>query len=125
MATLANGQHNGTILVVDDDRGAMEALSDILEYEGYHVQRAQNGLQALEQLKENRPRPDLIILDLLMPVMDGWEFRIRQREDAELAKIPVLVVTAIGATAGIDAAGVLHKPVDVDALLRTVARYCN
>jgi len=120
-----NGRHKGTILVVDDDRGAMEALSDILEYEGYHVQRAQNGLQALEHLRETRPCPNLIVLDLLMPVMDGWEFRMRQKEDPELAKVPVLVVTAIAATAGLDAVGVLRKPVDVDALLRTVARYCS
>ena len=119
------GRHKGAILVVDDDRGAMEALSDILEYEGYHVQRAQNGLQALEYLREARPCPNLIVLDLLMPVMDGWEFRMRQKEDPELAKVPVLVVTAIAATAGLDAVGVLRKPVDVDALLRTVARYCD
>ena len=122
---MTNGQHKGTILVVDDDRGAMEALSDILEYEGYHVQRAQNGLQALEYLHNTRPCPNLIVLDLLMPVMDGWEFRMRQKQDPELAKVPVLVVTAIAATAGIDAVSVLRKPVDVDALLRTVARYCN
>jgi len=122
---MSNGRHKGSILVVDDDRGAMEALSDILEYEGYHVQRAQNGLQALEHLQQTRPCPSLIILDLLMPVMDGWEFRMRQKEDPELAQVPVLVVTAIGATAGIDAVDVLHKPVDVDALLRTVARYCD
>lgn len=122
---MTDGRHKGAILVVDDDRGAMEALSDILEYEGYNVQRAQNGLQALEYLHTAKPPPNLVILDLLMPVMDGWEFRMRQKEDPELAKVPVLVVTAIGATAGIDAVGVLHKPVDVDALLRTVARYCN
>jgi CheY-like chemotaxis protein len=122
---MSNGRHKGSILVVDDDRGAMEALSDILEYEGYHVQRAQNGLQALEHLQQTRTCPSLIILDLLMPVMDGWEFRMRQKEDPELAQVPVLVVTAIGATAGIDAVDVLHKPVDVDALLRTVARYCD
>ena len=88
---MTNGRHKGTIMVVDDDQGAMEALSDILEYEGYQVQRAQNGLQALEHLQTTRPSPDLIILDLLMPVMDGWEFRVRQKEDPELAKVPVLV----------------------------------
>jgi CheY-like chemotaxis protein len=122
---MINGRHKGTIMVVDDDQGAMEALSDILEYEGYLVERAGNGLQALEHLQTTRPSPDLIILDLLMPVMDGWEFRMRQKEDPDLAKVPVLVVTAIAATAGIDAVCVLHKPVDVDALLRTVARYCD
>jgi CheY-like chemotaxis protein len=112
------------VLVVDDDQGGLEALSDILEYEGYRVERAQNGLQALEHLKQSRPLPSLIILDLLMPVMDGWEFRTRQKEDPELAAVPVLVITAISATAGIDAAEILHKPIDVDALLRAVARHC-
>ena len=113
----------GSILVVDDDQGALEALSDILEYEGYSVIRAQNGMQALEHLQTNS-RPNLIILDLLMPVMDGWEFRTRQRQNPEIADVPVLVVTAISATAGIDAVGILHKPIDVDALLRTVRKYC-
>jgi CheY-like chemotaxis protein len=122
---MSNAQHNSTILVVDDDRGAMEALSDILEYEGYRVERARNGLQALEYLQNTRPRPSLVILDLLMPVMDGWEFRMRQKEDPELADIPVLVVTAISATAGIDAVKILHKPIDVNELLNTVANYCN
>src|SRR3984885_5055406 len=105
---MSNRRDNkGRILVVDDDQGGLEALSDILEYEGYTVERAQNGLQALEHLQQSRPLPNLIILDLLMPVMDGWEFRTRQKEDPELAKVPVLVVTAIAATAGIDAVDIL------------------
>ena len=122
---MTNGTHNSTILVVDDDRGAMEALSDILEYEGYRVERARNGLEALEYLQHTRPCPNLVILDLLMPVMDGWEFRMRQKEDPELKDIPVLVVTAISATAGIDAVKILHKPIDINELLKTVATYCN
>jgi len=122
---MSNARHNSTILVVDDDRGAMEALSDILEYEGYRVDRARNGLEALEYLQNTRPCPSLVILDLLMPVMDGWEFRMRQKEDPALRDIPVLVVTAISATAGIDAVKILHKPVDINELLKTVATYCN
>lgn len=120
---MESGQ-KGHILVVDDDQGALEALSDILEYEGYSVLRASNGLQALERLQDSSPRPELIILDLLMPVMDGWEFRQRQKQDPDLAQIPVLVVTAIGTTAGIDAVQIIHKPIDVDALLRTVSQLC-
>jgi CheY-like chemotaxis protein len=122
---MSNDRHNSTILVVDDDRGAMEALSDILEYEGYHVERARNGLEGLQYLRNAQPRPNLVILDLLMPVMDGWEFRMRQKEDPELKDIPVLVVTAISATAGIDAVKILHKPIDINELLKTVAIYCN
>jgi CheY-like chemotaxis protein len=121
---MSSRRDKGRVLVVDDDQGGLEALSDILEYEGYMVERAQNGLQALEHLKETRPLPGLIILDLLMPVMDGWEFRTRQKEDPALAQVPVLVITAISATAGIDAVEILHKPIDVDALLRAVARHC-
>ena len=114
----------GCVLVVDDDQGALEALSDILEYEGYSVVRTHNGMQALDYLQSSSEQPSLIILDLLMPVMDGWEFRTRQKQNTKIADIPVLVVTAISATGGIDAVGVLHKPIDVDALLRTVRRYC-
>jgi len=120
---MAEADVKGRVLVVDDDQGALEALTDILQYEGYTVIRAENGLQALQRLRE-APKINLIILDLLMPVMDGWEFRSRQKQDPETADVPVLVVTAIGATAGIDAVDILHKPIDVDALLRTVARFC-
>jgi CheY-like chemotaxis protein len=114
-----------SILVVEDDEGAREALSDILREEGFDVRLAANGREALEQLEEGM-RPCVILLDLVMPVMDGWEFRQRQLRHEGLAPIPVVVLTA---TAGdgpeaVPASDVLRKPVDFDALLERVERHC-
>src|SRR4051794_28574938 len=83
------------ILVVDDDPDLRDTLGQILEDEGYSVAAASNGREALAYLRE-RPAPSLILLDLMMPVMDGWQFRSEQRLDSVLAKIPVLVISASG-----------------------------
>jgi len=113
------------ILLVDDHSVVRKGLRLFLSYdpELEVVGEAADGAEALSLARTLKP--DVVVMDLLMPVMDGWEFRMRQKEDPELAGVPVLVVTAIAATAGIDAVCVLRKPVDVDALLRTVARYCE
>jgi len=71
------------------------------------------------------PLPRLIVLDLLMPTMDGWEFRLRQKKDPRIAGIPVVVVSASSAARPIDADSILRKPVDIDRFLETVARHCN
>jgi CheY-like chemotaxis protein len=81
------------ILVVDDDREVREALKLILEGEGYDVVSATNGLEALERLDEGC-RPCLILLDLLMPLVDGWQFLAERSKTPELAAIPVIVITA-------------------------------
>ena len=114
-----------SILVVEDDVGAREALTDILRDEGFEVLEAANGREALDRL-QGGTRPCVILLDLVMPVMDGWEFRQRQLREASFAPIPVVVLTA---TAGdgpeaVPAADVLRKPVDFDALLERVERHC-
>ena len=113
-----------TILVVEDDADALEALGDLLESHGYAVASARNGAEALEVLGRS-PLPNLIVLDLLMPTMDGWEFRRRQKNDPRIAKIPVVVVSASSAAKPIDADSILRKPVDIDRLLETVARHCG
>jgi CheY-like chemotaxis protein len=115
-----------TILLVEDDPGAREALSDILREEGFRVETANNGREALDYL-ERSPAPCVILLDLVMPVMDGWEFRERQLADARLASISVLVLTA---TAGdglraVEPGDVLRKPVDFGVLLDRVERLCR
>jgi len=113
------------ILVVEDDAATRSALADILELEGYNVAAVGNGREALEYAQRN-PAPRLIILDLIMPEMDGWEFRARQRKHPKLADSPVFVVTASGkhATEGLDADLVLHKPIDVDRLLSAIEHFC-
>jgi CheY-like chemotaxis protein len=84
-----------SILLVDDDAGIRSALRELLETEGYNVIEASNGLAALGRLRAGF-RPRAIVLDLLMPVMDGWDFRSDQLRDPELRDIPVVVLTAAG-----------------------------
>ncbi|HTB56275.1 MAG TPA: response regulator [Polyangia bacterium] len=111
------------ILLVEDDRSIRVALQGILEDEGYAVTAADNGRQALERLRSG-VAPDLIVLDLRMPVMDGWEFRAVQKSDPALARIPVLAVSADGSAkaAAIDAQAYLRKPLNTDALLNAIGR---
>ncbi len=101
-------------------------LKRFLELEGFHVEMAANGQQALERLQTGM-HPCLILLDLMMPVMDGWQFRQQQARDAQLSRIPVIVVSAAGRSrmTDIDADGYLSKPVDFDQLLERVNHYCE
>jgi CheY-like chemotaxis protein len=113
------------ILVVDDDLSTVEALSSLLEDEGYDVLQAFNGKVALNQLR-TLPRPNAIILDLMMPVMDGWEFRRQQQQMADAASIPVVVVSALRQAKPFEgAAAVLTKPLDIDALLGVMNQICH
>ena len=109
------------ILVVEDDEDAREAMVALLQMKGYRAVPAGNGQEALDYLRK-APVPDLIILDLWMPVMDGWHFRSEQIKNPRLAHIPVIVVTALSDRTDVDANEIIIKPVDVDRLLTTVDR---
>jgi signal transduction histidine kinase len=111
------------ILLVEDDRSIREAVQSVLEDEGYVVIQAENGRDALDRLRAGA-LPDLVVLDLRMPVMDGWEFRAAQKNDPNLAGIPVLAVSADGSAKAeaIAADGYLRKPLSARTLLETVAR---
>ncbi len=114
------------VLIVDDDRDIRCTMQEILQEEGYSVATAENGAAALEHLR--RIRPQLILLDLTMPVMDGVSFREKQLEDEILAAIPTVVMTA-RSDAGKDAGpllvrGCLSKPIDLNELLALVRHYC-
>jgi signal transduction histidine kinase len=111
------------ILLVEDDLGIRDALQAILEGECYEVVCAGNGQDALRLLRSGSD-PDLIILDLRLPVMDGWQFRAVQKSDPALADIPVLAVSADGSAkaAAIDAEAYFRKPLDVDSLLEGIDR---
>jgi CheY-like chemotaxis protein len=117
-------RENPNILVVEDDEDAREAMVALLQMKGYHAVPAGNGREALDYL-DQAPAPDLIILDLWMPVMDGWQFRSEQVRNPRLAHIPVIVVTALADRADVDANEIIIKPVDVDHLLITVDQYCR
>jgi CheY-like chemotaxis protein len=86
---------SSTILIVDDDSDVRRALTELLEDEGYAVAGAANGTAALELLRGG-VRPSIILLDLMMPGMNGWDFRSAQLRDPELSSVPVVVVTASG-----------------------------
>jgi CheY-like chemotaxis protein len=109
-----------TVLVVDDDRDICDIIAEALALAGHRVLIASNGRMALDQAR--RTCPDLIVLDLMMPVMSGWEFLEARREDPALVSVPVIVDTAFSETQVDGAAVILQKPFDVDTLLAAVAR---
>jgi CheY-like chemotaxis protein len=118
-----------SVLVVDDERAIVEALSDLLESEGYSVATATDGIEALEQLLGGL-RPCLIVLDLMMPRMDGWDFRQAQMKFADLKNIPVIVLSAAGFSeasvkAQLGNVEFLSKPFAPETLLRVVRQSCD
>jgi CheY-like chemotaxis protein len=116
-------QSRGRVLVVDDDPDVREAIGMLLEDEGYQVSSCGDGRRALELMHDD-PQPNLVILDLMLPNMDGWELRARQRADQTLAKIPVIAISADSSAkaSSIHADAFLHKPVHATDLLHTVDR---
>lgn len=112
----------GTLLLVEDDPDVRESLAELLEGQGYRVYRAVNGRDALRLLRGGPP-PDAVIFDLMMPVMDGWQFRLEQRSDPRLTMVPVIALSAdqSARAQAVDADAFLMKPVDTRMLLRTVS----
>ena len=103
--------------MVDDDSGVRELLMRSLSFEGFDVMEAANGQDALTQLRTGR-HPSVIVLDLRMPVMDGWAFRIAQRADPKIARIPVVILSGADAHRfqEIEAVAALEKPVSLSQL---------
>ena len=118
-----------TILIVDDDAGIRQLLTVFLEHNGYNALNATNGVEALSQLQQNFPLPQLILLDLMMPVMDGAAFRQAQQRDPQLAAIPVVVLSADETLAEqaptLRADAYIPKPIDFEALLPLVEQHCR
>ena len=122
-------QQAKSILIVEDDADVRGALTAVLEGEGYHVVEAAHGQEALQHLRADAAGFCMILLDLWMPVMNGWEFRAEQLKDPTLAEVPVIVVTADHAAAKSDtklaAVEYMTKPIEVDYLLQQVEHYCR
>ncbi len=118
----------GEILIVEDDEDIRAHLTFILERKGYRVTGATNGEEALRHLRDGAGRTCVILLDLMMPVMNGWEFRDAQRSDPLLADIPVVVLTGRGLNRdeedSLGASDYLLKPFVLDHLLALIGRYC-
>jgi CheY-like chemotaxis protein len=118
----------GGVLVVEDDEDIRADLTAILRVKGFTVDEAANGKEALARM-HNGTSPCVIVLDLMMPVMNGWELRQMMRQDAQLADIPVIVVSGKGRIAPeeervLAPAAVLVKPFELTELLALVARFC-
>jgi CheY-like chemotaxis protein len=121
-------ERHGLVFVVDDDDDIRESLEVLLRLHGYHVATAADGAEALQRLRALSPRPCLILLDLMMPGMNGFELRTAMDESTELSRIPVVVITGAGAVVAERASAmhldVLRKPFEPLALLQTVRRFC-
>jgi CheY-like chemotaxis protein len=117
-----------TILIVDDDPDIRRLLTTFLTFKGYHPVSVANGREALTHLQCSYPGPHLILLDQMMPVMDGATFRHAQQQDPQLATIPVVVMSAVenlqAQRRRLSAEGYLPKPIDFDTLLTLVEQYC-
>jgi len=108
-----------SILLVEDDELIRRAMQMVLEWEGYRIDCATNGQEALDFLRAGG-RPSLILLDVMMPVLDGEAFRREQLGDPELASIPVIVVSAANFASAVDAAHHIRKPFEVRELLDAI-----
>ena len=115
------------ILVVDDDAALRNTLVEALEEEGYRTTSASNGLEALERLRTEKTPPAVILLDMMMPVMDGWAFRDEQQRDPQLAEIPVVVFSAQGNVKEMasEVSAYLKKPVMLKELLAILGKFCG
>jgi len=116
---------SGAILIVDDDTDVRCALSEMLEEEGFAVEGVRDGREALARLRAGTVHPAVILLDLLMPGMDGWDFRNEQMRDPQLATVPVVVVSASGFSresirTQFRPAAYVEKPIERTALLDVI-----
>jgi len=121
------GRGPARVLVVEDDQDVRDTILDLLEDEGVAAAGAADGGEALQLLRASEVKPSVILLDLMMPTVNGAEFRQQQLEDPALASIPVVLlsadVTTEAACAELRAAGFLRKPVKLSTLLEQVARF--
>jgi two-component system, chemotaxis family, chemotaxis protein CheY len=117
------------VLVVEDNEDIRDAVAVSLEDAGYDVSVAANGVIAIDALRESNDLPGLILLDLMMPVMDGEQFLQEMRSDPRLSALPVVVITADGSAikkaTALGTHGGLRKPVPLNELLSTVSKYCQ
>lgn len=114
-----------TILIVEDDDDIRNVMIDLLESEGYAAQAATNGKEALDLLG-TITKPCLVLLDMMMPIMNGRQFLDKVMSDAVLAPIPVLIVSAVADKTNTEGSvGFLKKPIDIDVVLNVVSQYCK
>ena len=115
--------HRSTILVVEDEKESRDTLRELLELEGYQVETAMNGREALDTLDASGDQICIVLLDLFMPVMDGWQVIDQLRADGRLDRTQVVIITSAPyrAPAGLP---VFQKPLDLDKVMSEVQRLC-
>jgi two-component system response regulator CpxR len=119
-----------SILIAEDNEDIRETIEETLRSVGYEVFAEKDGKEALKRLKQMKS-PTLVLLDLMMPVMSGWEFLDAQRDDAVLAPHQVVTISAVSATESLEdqtplkTAGNLMKPISLGPLLETVQKFCG
>ncbi len=119
---------NRLVMIVEDDRDVRDSVREALEDHGYQTIGASQGKEALELLRSSAAKPCIILLDMMMPVMDGWAFRKAQTADPAISSIPVIVLTAHSSASDtardMGAVGFLRKPVTLQELLTAVKQEC-
>ena len=118
--------HSHPIMVIEDDDDIRELMKAMLEAEGYYSITASNGEEGLELLSQSETKPCMILLDMMMPIMDGWTFAEVAKKNVQYRNIPLLAVTAFSDQMSLreNFQGVLKKPVRFDILLDIVRHYC-
>lgn len=120
-----SSSNSKTILIIEDDADIRDSLLQALELEGYQVLGAENGREGLKVL-EDGARPNLILLDLMMPIMSGWQFYEAIQGKPEFKSIPIVVISAVGSKADeMPAQAVLRKPVDLESLIKVVDQHIS
>jgi DNA-binding response OmpR family regulator len=110
-----------TILLVEDDYDLRDIIQDILEDEGYDVVPAHDGRQALEYLRSaEEPKPDAVVLDLMLPHVSGWEVLDATRTETELGTIPMIVISAAERQRPVGVAEFFKKPFNLERLLQSI-----
>ncbi len=117
------GESLKRVLIIEDDQAIRESIAEVLTDQGYVVAAAQDGVEGLREARAQHP--NLIMLDLMMPTMNGWQFREVQKQDPSIADIPVIVISAYSAVRGpaLDEVARFPKPFDLVTLLLAVEKY--
>ena len=119
-------ESRATVMVVEDDHDIRVSVRALLEDEGFRVVTVTDGKSALDLLERTPQKPSLIILDLMLPVMDGWHFAARLRARPQLADIPIVIMSAYEDPPPPEGVvGFIRKPIDADALLKLVSSHCD
>jgi CheY-like chemotaxis protein len=121
-ADVQTSPHPRRVLVVDDEMDLLDTMRIVLESEGFGVETARNGQEALAVLRAGEP-PELVLLDLMMPVMNGWQVLSEIAKVPSLKSIPIVVLTAAGGPGIAGAVEVLRKPIDLELLVGAVERH--